>query len=215
MTFDESKIEALLEAVVTGERSESDAEVQAAVHSVPGFAERLATLRGLVADLDAIGADERLAVAEATASVPIEALVERGLDARDRTRSRRRAISWSAAAALLVGVVSFVWWPGSQPDVYLDLRDREMHPAGIYSAATEFAWRLDRPVGGRYELRFYREDDVDRFEPVWRFDAGDATTWKPTPQQLERLPNPMLWEVVVRDVDDRRVDDIFARAHRD
>src|SRR5687767_5922412 len=100
--------EDLLREVVTGDRAESDAEVQRALRDHPGLRTRLDRLRALSAQLDAAGALQRaiLGAPEDEASARLPAI---DIGAVGRRRRVRRW--WLVVAALALGALGGVaWW---------------------------------------------------------------------------------------------------------
>lgn len=191
--------ETLLLAVLAGERSEQDPEVQATFATHPELAQHLARLRALEAQLDAHGREAREILAEAaTTPSPHDALVRKTL--HEHLRPRPQPWAWLAlAAVLLVGAAWTLWPTGPGPadaNSMLDLRLGELRPQGTVANFDVFRWHLAAPAQGSYVVRVHPADGSQQ-EPL--VVSVTAPEWHPTAQQLANLPARILWEVEVLD----------------
>ena len=199
-----SERDELLRALLAGERSVDDEEVQRAFYEDPELRQRYEAGRATVDLLDSAGDFHRDLAQEVDRerAVPgedrVEAFVASRVDARRPRPSRMPLVA--AAAALLLALL--VWRPWSDgvpsPDGrLLGAGIEDLRPSGEVERFEEFTWTdsMELEPGEWYEVvvRGADGEEVDRSEklraPVWSLLEGTASAW----------PAAIQWEVIAYD----------------
>jgi hypothetical protein len=218
----------LLRAVFLDELDERDGSAREARTRLETCAvchaelERLERLRS---ELSAASARERadLERARAQADAVDEAQVRRAL-AGVLPSARRRLRAPVAVALASAAALACLWlWrsadvplPAGQADeVLLDgdgVACRE--PVGHVAEYGAFAWDAPLPPGATFELSIYADEPDGAGTLVLARKELAEPRWIPTTAEKSPLPDRIVWEVVVRSVDGRRLAEGRARASR-
>lgn len=195
--------EALLVALLSGERAADDPEVLAAFAARPELRGRLQRLQGLAARLDLHGEEARgLLASSSTTRSPHECLVQPFVE--QRSSRYRRHWAWLVAAALaLLGVwlLSEPFKPGAADrSSMLELRPGDLWPNGQVASFGHFRWQLAVPAQGSYVVRVRAADDGNRELSAHRTVEPE---WRPSREVHANWPARILWEVEIRDASDR------------
>lgn len=197
----ESDPEQLLQDVLTGEKSEMDPEVQAALVGSPELRQRLVRLQHLTARLDRVGGDECSSVEAVLARRrPMSEVVASAVGNRTKSRVPRGILA--AAAILVAGSLYVVWPSGSVPEpteVWLELESGQMVPDEVLHPGDPLAWNFPLPPGGEYELQFFAVGSTLALDPFLARRVGQQRHWTPTPEEYRELPARLTWHLVVRD----------------
>lgn len=211
--------EELLAEVLTGERSERDAEVRARLEDCAACRQELEEMRAAMALLDDAGDQERrtFAEAESIGSAPgvekVEPVVaelfadDGGAPAPGRRPGR--LLWFAAAAAVAAALLLFVLGPRTErggegagaPDVVLGPENtlRCVAPVGPVDHYDVFRWEGELEAGQWFVVEVFAEDGVlpDAVSPS--FEDEDERAWTPTPTRIAALPAHIRWRVSVMD----------------
>ena len=165
----------------------------------------LARLRGLDARLAALVRRERedLAASQSAVGQGDTQLVRATLArVQDQRRARRRAVL--ALAAGLILALSAGWWftraSGEPvPELLLGGEIRCENPVGHGADPREFRWKATLRPRTHFELRLFTVEDGRRAREHDRIPGLSEPRWTPSPEELQALPSPLIWEVLLID----------------
>ncbi len=188
--------DALLESILTGERSVDDPLVAKALEQCGELAETLQDLQNIQAQLDIAGESEHTDLSEflPASREPASELDEQVSSlARERLgtpRARYSSRLWAiGVAAALVLTASLVWMISGNGQDSRDLRNgilpggtlgRELPPVHELEGGTSFSWNaaISNP-GGSFHAKVYQK--IDGREKLWlQSQLGIRSPWKPT-----------------------------------
>lgn len=208
--------EMLLERVVTGDLTSSAPEVSARLAECPECRESLARMQSLIGSLtrageleretlrEGFGADTRRA-APAEHEERIRALVRERI-ARQRGASVRRLVRVALAAAAGIALVVLLYrrLAPDRPGEVLLGSDRIVceRPVGEADFGT-FSWRFDLPSRGRFELRVWDDSSPEEAPPLVQEVDLTESRWTPEPEDVQRWPQRIRWEVRAYDAGDQ------------
>ena len=119
------------------------------------------------------------------------------------TSTSRRVLRLAAAAAVLL-VIAFLVRLGrdtgpvepAPPPVWLGPEDglRLLSPLGVVEGFERFQWERELESGESFELAIYDADEGDSGEALFLIELSE-NRWTPTPEERERLPARIVWEV--------------------
>lgn len=187
--------DALLAALLAGDRRSDEADVQARFAAQPELHTAWQQLRDCAAATERVGAADRELLAEALAtSSPLETDVAHWVRQRLRPRRSRHGPVLLAIAALLAIVLSVVLWPHRAPpseDGHLNGNAAvTVSPVDFFDATTQFHWTLPLGGGEYFRLRFREDGDVVDFDVP-------QSPWHPKPTEFAKLPAQAWWQVLV------------------
>jgi len=201
--------DALLQALATGELDPDGERARAELARCAECRAQAEVLLARVRRLEAAAAEQRreLAAAAALESAPgedrVDALLASLAEAEPRPRRRPRMVQLAAAALLLVAAG---WWlargareeprapgPGAE---YLGTGLEIVGPSGPGQSFDRFSWSYDPRHEYGFALRIYSANDSGL--PLIE-EQTQTPEWSPSPDQSERLPDRIMWEVEALD----------------
>lgn len=203
MQPDDTTDDAVLAALLAGERDPADPEVAALLRTRPRLNDRFQRLRGLAQSLDAAGAGDRERWSAATATpTPLDDMAMTAT-AQFLSGPRRRTLTvWVAAAALLLGALGTFLLsrpPAADEHSTLGVAANLMWPQGETKQYGPFGWRHPLPAEGSFVVRIYTLGGFGHSTPLLQSMALTANEWRPTPAQLQALPDRIEWVVEASD----------------
>lgn len=233
----------LLRRILTGELSELDSEVEAALAADPELSLRLEALRETQGQLDAQATRERVleeARAEAWAEgeervgetlsefllqteLASAAVAETGTPGSSApTATRRRPLGWlgaflAVAAAIMIVdrlLVSEVD-PGlaTERQVYLGEELPGAMPAGEVDGYAPFRWSYELAPGDSFELAVYDDTAEATSAPLVRVSRLTGNSWE-SPAESSEWPDAIRWTLDLVRPDGARVEGFTTRAWR-
>lgn len=203
----------LVAAILSGDVSEQEPEVRAALEARPELRAELEELRRLQGSLDRDGEFVR----EASIGGDKRGLTDDG-GPRNSKGHLRRLSMWLALAAAAILLFRFTPWgsdseepsPGQGqvlgPD---DFEMRNLHPVGPGVSFEQFRFEAPIPSGARIEFLVWSGSSEVSAEPlhVHRETQYSATesgmSWKPSADTLEMFGATIRWRVRITDMDGR------------
>jgi hypothetical protein len=223
--------EALIRAVIVGDRSRADGEVRAVLDSCPACARALEELGELSRSLDELRGAEREALAGAAPASAAPwpaarvAAALQGARASERTAAGRLVWVGLAAAAIVAFVLAVRDGRPSgelrrgtqepQPESYLGARRIEgLAPRGEVEDYGTFRWTVAPEVAGAstFVVRVRGGDADSAFSLESERLRGNE--WTPTKEELASMPDSIRWEVTAFDASGSLLDSDVQRASR-
>jgi hypothetical protein len=196
--------EAFLAALLTGDLSPDDPQVQARLSAEPELRAMHDRMREVEAEMAQAARD--LSSLQVRGATPASEHADRVLMAvqqmvQERRRLQRRRWLVLAAATLLVGA-SLGWYflvrtPTAPGNLVLD-SSPGLAPHDQVAHYSPFTWNVDRPAGGRLVLRIYSSHDGKKGRLLFpAFEENVASPWQLPPELEARLPDEIYWELEV------------------
>ena len=194
--------QALLQALIVGDKKESDADVQARLRDNPEFSGRWLEMAGTLEDVALLGQHLRDQADEgASPSIDAGAAIQRFRAEQDRSRSigRLRWFALAVAAAALALVAILVDWRAPSRDVDPlmggDATIRLLPDGRSLERGSAFEWDAGKSFDS-YELQVR---DVASDESSATPEVLFETRWLPTDPEYDRLPESFRWRVLCMD----------------
>jgi hypothetical protein len=193
--------EAFVAALLAGELSRADPEVEARLRAEPELRIMIERMREVEAAAAHAAGEEREVLSEARAGgdAGFGGRVTAAVQQVVAERQRARRLRWLAAAALAGATVAVGWLLLRMPSPHDPLLGGGEHlrPQGAVDGTySPFSWDAPLPTGGRFELRIY--GDALRTDLRYPKTPEKVTSpWTLDPDREAALPDEIWWEVEV------------------